>query len=235
MVNNLKLKLQRIILFGYSIGSAPSIHLAMKSSFSKIAGLILLAPIASAMKLVDPNIKYDEINEEKDIFCNIKKIGEIRSPIFLIHGMKDNIIPYNHSVDLGMKTNLLFKWYPSNGNHVNILSANRTKFYRKCNDFFYHLEEYYTKYNSINYNFAKLSKRSKLSIENKAGVEGKYEIELINIEKNNLSDEKNEDENFKNENYSGSQKIDSEEGEAHSFEVEKQYTANEKFNKSSSS
>ena len=36
----------------------------------------------------------------QDRFNNIEKIKKVKVPTFLVHGMKDNLIPFQHSKDL---------------------------------------------------------------------------------------------------------------------------------------
>ena len=46
-VNHLKIPLHKIFLWGYSLGSGPTVDLA--SRYSSIAGVVLLAPLASCL------------------------------------------------------------------------------------------------------------------------------------------------------------------------------------------
>jgi fermentation-respiration switch protein FrsA (DUF1100 family) len=36
----------------------------------------------------------------KDQFRNIENIGEVTAPIFIVHGMKDELVPHQNSLDL---------------------------------------------------------------------------------------------------------------------------------------
>ena len=118
---------------GNSLGSAPSLHLAIHKKYSKISGVILLSPIGSGIKLVNPNtlLSKEELSKY-DCFCNINKVKEVKCPVFIIHGMKDEIIPHNQSVEIANNvTSKLLKWFPRKGNHNNILSLYRAKFFSK--------------------------------------------------------------------------------------------------------
>lgn len=48
-----------------------------------------------------------------DRFRNIEHIKDVKAPIFLIHGKKDELVPYSHSKDLYKKnsSNCEF-WFP---------------------------------------------------------------------------------------------------------------------------
>ena len=92
-----------------------------------------MSPIASGIKLVNPTrIKKFEDLSNIDFFSNDTKISDIYCYVFLIHGMKDKIIPQSHSVTLAKKSNGASEWYPKKGDHTNIISSLREKFYNKC-------------------------------------------------------------------------------------------------------
>eukprot|EP01117_Protostelium_nocturnum_P019008 TRINITY_DN8101_c0_g1_i3.p1 TRINITY_DN8101_c0_g1~~TRINITY_DN8101_c0_g1_i3.p1 ORF type:complete len:355 (-),score=89.21 TRINITY_DN8101_c0_g1_i3:77-1141(-) len=117
-----KIPSDQIILFGKSLGTGPTVHLAstlyselkeqMKSytktlgrrfkKFStdeinslgkEIAGVILQSPMTSVLD-IHPEIKNALLS---DMFENSKKIKAIRCSIMIIHGTKDQIIPIKHS------------------------------------------------------------------------------------------------------------------------------------------
>ena len=94
-VQKLKYQLSDIILWGFSLGSGPTIELA--SRFQNLGGVILQAPLASMNVWIDKNAQwnYDFING--DVFCNINKIENVNSKILIIHGKNDNIINHRHS------------------------------------------------------------------------------------------------------------------------------------------
>jgi len=53
----------------------------------------------------------------------------------MVHGQKDNIIPIKQCEELCNKIKFIYKWCPKNGNHSNILTEYRSKFYSQCNYF----------------------------------------------------------------------------------------------------
>ena len=139
--------LKDIILLGQSLGSAPSVLLAITKQYKDIRAVILLSPIASGIKLVSKDIKLNEL-EKIDVFCNIRKIIDVCCPIFLIHGQKDQVIPIEQSVEMSKFMKNVYEWHPRHGDHNNILTQYRTKFLQKCKFFFEHLN-YYSKKNLI--------------------------------------------------------------------------------------
>ena len=97
LVQTLGLKKEQIIVFGRSIGSGPACHLA---SSRPIGGLILFAAYLSlrdiAKEIVGSVFAYGLSNR----FLNKEAITKVKAPTIFIHGKKDNVINYKHSVEL---------------------------------------------------------------------------------------------------------------------------------------
>ena len=94
--------MNKIILWGFSLGSGPTIELA--SRFQNLGGIILQSPLASLHIWIDKNAEWDYQYKSNDMFSNIAKIESIKSKIFLLHGKKDEVINIRHS-------NLLYEKY----------------------------------------------------------------------------------------------------------------------------
>ena len=133
-----------LILLGHSLGSAPTVHLATKKNYQGVAGVALIAPLASGMSMI---LKGDQAftQTKKDVFDNKKKMLDIDCPIFLIHGKKDNIIPYTHSIELSKFIKNIYKWFPTRASHNNILTTQRLKFYQKFKFFIDYLTRFHPK------------------------------------------------------------------------------------------
>jgi len=88
-------KASDIVVAGYSIGTGPATILAA-DNHPKM--LILQAPYYSLTRLIDEKIPIipDFIKRYTFKTCNV--IGRVKSPIYLFHGLKDRLIPYEHSV-----------------------------------------------------------------------------------------------------------------------------------------
>lgn len=84
-----------IILYGRSLGSGPSCYLASRTAEegSPVGGLILHAPFLSVYRIV----LESGCTLPGDRFPNVDFAPSIRSPVLLIHGTKDSIVPFNHS------------------------------------------------------------------------------------------------------------------------------------------
>jgi abhydrolase domain-containing protein 17 len=86
--------LKSIVLVGRSLGSGPAVDLA--SQTPGLGALILLSPLASAISVV-ANLPRPLRRAGNDIFCNQDKIHLIQSfPVYVIHGMKDTVVPFAH-------------------------------------------------------------------------------------------------------------------------------------------
>ena len=99
--NNTNYKNSNIILYGESLGCAVAVELGL---YDKFKSIILESPFTS---LGDIGQKKYPIYPVKyltlDKFDNLSKIERMLSPLLIIHGKKDEIIPYNHSLELFQK------------------------------------------------------------------------------------------------------------------------------------
>ena len=80
-------KPEDIIVDGFSIGSGPATELA---ATKPVGGLILEAPFLSAPRVVT-RVRLLPV----DPFPNLKRIADVKCPLLIMHGTKDNVIPYN--------------------------------------------------------------------------------------------------------------------------------------------
>ncbi|CAH8444143.1 unnamed protein product [Dicrocoelium dendriticum] len=86
--------LERIVLYGQSIGTAPTVYLATKY---KVAGVVLHSPFMSGLRVVCPGTTRRFCF---DPFTNIDKVSQILSPTLIIHGTDDEIIGIHHGREL---------------------------------------------------------------------------------------------------------------------------------------
>lgn len=79
---------ERIVIFGYSLGSGPAVELARQKP---AAGLVLQGAFVSAYRVMTriPFFPGDK-------FVNIAKMPELKLPVFVIHGTADNTVPFWH-------------------------------------------------------------------------------------------------------------------------------------------
>lgn len=89
-----------IIICGRSIGSGPSIFLAANRN---PGGLILISPFKSIQEVVESIVGvFKFLVSER--FRNIDLIDKVKCPTLFIHGGKDDIVPFQHSIDLSKKS-----------------------------------------------------------------------------------------------------------------------------------
>ena len=85
-------KEEDIILYGESLGTGIATEIAQHKSF---AGIILETPFTSMINAAKEFYPYIPVNLLiKDRFENFKKIKNINSPILIMHGEKDTIVPF---------------------------------------------------------------------------------------------------------------------------------------------
>ena len=82
-----------IILYGESLGTGVATHLAQNKNF---AGIILETPFTSMIDAAKKFYPYIPVKLLlKDKFENKKKIKNINSPILVMHGEADQIVPFS--------------------------------------------------------------------------------------------------------------------------------------------
>ena len=88
----LKHKPRNIVLYGRSLGSGPSCYLAERLSRDgvKIGGLILQSPIMSVFRVAF-NFRF---SLPGDMFCNVDRVSRVSCPVFVIHGTRDEVVPF---------------------------------------------------------------------------------------------------------------------------------------------
>lgn len=79
-----------LILYGQSVGSGPTLHLA--SRLPRLRGVILHSAILSGIRVLYPV----KMTFWFDIFKNIDKIPKVSCPVLVIHGTDDDIVDWSH-------------------------------------------------------------------------------------------------------------------------------------------
>jgi len=79
---------ERIIVYGRSVGSGPSVDLATRA---RVAGLVIESGFVTAFRVVTrvPLFPFDR-------FPNIHKIARVTCPVLVMHGRADGIVPFSH-------------------------------------------------------------------------------------------------------------------------------------------
>ena len=84
---------KNLILYGESLGTGVATHLAQNKNY---AGVILETPFTSMIDAAKNFYPYIPVNLLlKDKFENYKKVKNINSPILIMHGEVDQIVPFS--------------------------------------------------------------------------------------------------------------------------------------------
>ncbi|CAF3575041.1 unnamed protein product [Rotaria sp. Silwood1] len=92
--NILNWPIERIIIYGQSIGSGAACYLASTRS---IGALILQSPYTSINNLVREKIGILSVFVNSHSWNNLETMKHIKCPVLFIHGSNDILIPPNHS------------------------------------------------------------------------------------------------------------------------------------------
>jgi len=109
---------ENIILFGRSIGTTVAINIAQNKD---IQGIILVTPLTSGEYLAKAIGLGSVASLAEGSFDNITKIESIKSPLLVIHGTSDRIIPYSMGREIFERANVKKEFVKIDGaNHNNL-------------------------------------------------------------------------------------------------------------------
>jgi len=129
--NVLNVPTHKQIWMGHSIGSGPTVDLAARMGDNIncggcIAGVILVSPFTSATDVAYPLLSF-----VYNMFPNLNKVHRIRSEVLLLHGMRDDLISWQHSKSLAETRKLKSKQETQltlirNAHHNNVFEQEET-------------------------------------------------------------------------------------------------------------
>ena len=134
LTQTLKIPSDRIILYGFSVGSGPTIDLATRQS---VAGVILEGAFTSTFRVVTyfPILLLDR-------FRNIDKIKSVQRPLLVIHGTHDRVIPFWHGKALYAAANSPKEFLPVAGaDHNNLIDVAGSQYSKALQAFAQQLKE----------------------------------------------------------------------------------------------
>ena len=110
-------KEKNLIIYGESLGTAIAIETAQNKN---LAGIILESPFTSMVELAHNYYPFLPVKFLlKDKYETIKKLPNIRSPLLILHGRLDTIVPFSMGKTLFEKANKpRFKYFIDNDNHM---------------------------------------------------------------------------------------------------------------------
>mmetsp|Transcript_17165 Transcript_17165/g.49686 ORF Transcript_17165/g.49686 Transcript_17165/m.49686 type:complete len:307 (+) Transcript_17165:59-979(+) len=84
---------EQIVVYGWSLGSGPSVHLATKV---RVKGLVLQSAVSSIYRVALPVT----VTLPGDMFANVDKMRDVACPVFIMHGLQDETINVAHARQL---------------------------------------------------------------------------------------------------------------------------------------
>ncbi|CAD8122649.1 unnamed protein product [Paramecium sonneborni] len=94
----LKVKEEKIIIIGRSIGCSVAIEMSIR--YRKIKSLILLSAFTSICDVIQDNSFIWVSKLVKERFRNLEKMHKVVCPTLFIHGKDDSLVNYKHSIEL---------------------------------------------------------------------------------------------------------------------------------------
>ena len=122
-LNEQKIENEQIILYGESLGSGVAIEIAKKNNFN---GIILESPFTSienSAKIYYPYLPVKLLLKDK--YDSISKIKMINIPILIMHGKKDDVVPFAMGKELFEKANIpKHSYFTSEDDHMMEFNSN---------------------------------------------------------------------------------------------------------------
>lgn len=123
---DLQIDPRNIIIMGRSLGTGPSSYLAerLQKENTNVAGLVLQCPLLSVFRVAF-NFRF---TLPYDLFPTVDRIGALACPIYIIHGTRDEIVPFWNGQDLFLSAPVRFRAKPfwvAGAGHNNIESSFR--------------------------------------------------------------------------------------------------------------
>jgi alpha-beta hydrolase superfamily lysophospholipase len=89
---------RRIIVWGHSLGSGPAVQLA---AAHRVAALVLFGAFTSIPDAASDTYPYLPVRWLVSVrFDSLRRIGDVHSPVLIVHSAADTLIPYHHGLQL---------------------------------------------------------------------------------------------------------------------------------------
>mmetsp|Transcript_1902 Transcript_1902/g.7269 ORF Transcript_1902/g.7269 Transcript_1902/m.7269 type:complete len:497 (+) Transcript_1902:56-1546(+) len=135
----------RIVAYGQSVGSGPVSNLAVTHV---LAGLVLHSPLLSGIRVVDPQpercCRPSCVWSCFDFYPNHKRAKQLQCPALVMHGRRDDIIPFYHGYTLYQLVPREFRWpayFPIGAGHNNIVEADMRSYFGELSTFLLDLKK----------------------------------------------------------------------------------------------
>jgi uncharacterized protein len=133
VMEKLDFQVENIFILGRSIGAAVAIKTVQNMN---ISGLILVAPLTSGKGLAKAsNLGFISFLAGNS-FDNISRISNITSPLLVIHGTDDNVIPFEMGKTVFHEAKVIKKFIEIEGaNHNNLSTTYKSRYWAPIHDF----------------------------------------------------------------------------------------------------
>ena len=130
----LKIPLSRIVPVGESMGGAIVIELCTHYDFP---AAVLISPGVSLARIMSHLYPRHKLrNKFAGIYDSTEKISKVRSPIMIIHGDADELVPFGHGKELFRKAKTSKVFYRIRGaGHNDIYEVGGERFFRSIREF----------------------------------------------------------------------------------------------------
>jgi pimeloyl-ACP methyl ester carboxylesterase len=124
-----------IVLYGQSVGSAPSVDLAVRQP---VGGVVLHSAMTSGLAALHD---VGKTTHWFDVFQNVVKIKKVKCPVFIIHGTEDREVPFDHGDDLYKAAPVKYDpWWVYEGGHNDIEVVWREDFFLRLHLYLSYLD-----------------------------------------------------------------------------------------------
>jgi len=138
-----------VVLYGQSVGSGPSCHMAGRGT---IAGVVLHSGLMSGLNVLRPPQSGSCLASCCapscllcccDVYRNIDKISNFTCPVCILHGRDDEVIAFQHAERLYAKCRPASKsepYWPAGARHNDLVEHNHDAYISRLNTFLRALE-----------------------------------------------------------------------------------------------
>jgi pimeloyl-ACP methyl ester carboxylesterase len=122
LIQTKKIHPEKIVIYGRSLGSGPACYLAyhLRDQYLRPQKLILVSPLRSGASI----FTHSCIATPVDIFMNYRLAPYIQSSVLILHGDRDEVVPYECGEDLATRFPNLHRFHTLNGySHNDIQSS----------------------------------------------------------------------------------------------------------------
>lgn len=129
---------ERIVAYGQSVGSGPVSGLASKP----LGGLILHSALLSGIKVIDPYpdscCRPSCVYKCLDFYPNYRHLRHAMCPVFVMHGQRDDVVPFYHGLRLHQACPKKQRWppyFPHGAGHNDLVESDVRGYFGEVSNF----------------------------------------------------------------------------------------------------